>query len=88
MKGLHITVVFTMLLIVAATAENPRNVLICAVMNTDCGPCSCMDSLFIHKIMPAFPPTIIVAFHRPGSHFNFYQGNKVIRDFNYRLAIL
>jgi len=76
--------VFSLFLIAAVTgnAQNPRNVLIYNITSTDCGPCSCMDSLFLHKIKPAFPQTIVVSLHGPGSHFHFYQGNEVIREFH------
>ncbi len=60
--------------------QNPRNVLIYNLTSTDCGPCSCMDSLYKHSVLPAFQNTIVVAFHGIGSYFNKWQGDSV---FNY-----
>ncbi|MBL7138797.1 MAG: Omp28-related outer membrane protein [Bacteroidales bacterium] len=56
-------------------AQNPRNVLIYNLTSTDCGPCSCMDSIFHHALLPLYPNTVIVALHGIGSGFNQYQGD-------------
>jgi hypothetical protein len=41
-----------------------------------------MDSIFHHVIMPAYPNTIVVALHGPGSHFNTYQGDSARKYFH------
>jgi len=69
---------FFLLLIIAGPvfclAQNPRNVVIYDLTSTDCGPCSCMDSLLTNIILPQFPQTIVIALHSIGSHFNTYHG--------------
>ena len=63
-----------------AFTQNQRNVLIYNLTSTDCGPCSCMDSIYKNNVLPAFPKTIVVAFHGIGSYFKNWQGDSV---FNY-----
>jgi len=63
-------------------AQNPRNVLVYNLTSTDCGPCSCMDSILIHKVLPQYPNTIIVALHGMGSGFNTYQGDSARNFFH------
>ena len=63
-------------------AQNPRNVLIYNLTSTDCGPCSCMDSILGRIVLPVYPQTIVVALHGIGSHFKKYQGDSVYNSFN------
>lgn len=62
-----------------AVAQNPRNVLLYNLTDTDCGPCSCMDSIIRGSVDPSYPQTVVVALHSPmmNSHFKDYQGNEV-----------
>ena len=77
---------FTLCLMMSASwmlpAQNPRNVLIYNLTSTDCGPCSCMDSILRLKVMPGFPQTIILALHGMGSVFGEYQGDSARMFFN------
>ncbi len=65
-------------------AQNPRNVLIYNLTDTDCGPCSCMDSMYANRVLPAWPRTIIVALHSTSfnSFFNKYQGDSAFHSFH------
>ena len=65
-------------------AQNPRNVLIYNITDTDCGPCSCMDSIYSNRVLPEWPRTIVVAIHSTmyNSYFNKYQGDSVFRTFH------
>jgi len=63
-------------------AQNPRNVLIYNLTSTDCGPCSCMDSILGRIVLPVYPQTIVVALHGMGSHFKKYQGDSAYNFFN------
>ena len=69
---------------VATFGQNPRNVLVYNLTDTDCGPCSCMDSIIHHKLQPTYPRTIVVALHSPmfNSFFRDYQGNETFHYFN------
>lgn len=62
--------------------QNPRNVLIYNLTSTDCGPCSCMDSILHNSLLPLFPNTVIVALHGIGSGFNQYQGDSARNYFH------
>jgi hypothetical protein len=79
---------FTFCLLIVCTfmlqAQNPRNVLIYNLTDTDCGPCSCMDSMYARVVMPAWPRTIVVALHSTmfNSYFNKYQGDSVFKTFH------
>ncbi len=64
-----------------AFAQHPRNVMIYNITSTDCGPCSCMDSIYKNNVLDSFPNTIIVAFHGIGSGFKEYQGNDIVNYF-------
>lgn len=70
------------------TAQNPRNVVLYDLTSTDCGHCSCMDSLIRETILMAYPRTIPIALHSPymASHFKDYQGNGLFYTFNSTLA--
>jgi len=80
------TILFTLCLIGLSAwmlpAQNPRNVLIYNLTSTDCGPCSCMDSILRVKVMAEFPQTIILALHGIGSVFGRYQGDSARNYFN------
>lgn len=78
-----ITWVFVITTLVAFS-QNTRNVLIYNKTSTECGDCTCKDSIFTNFIVKDFPNTIIVAFHENGSpHFiSDYQGNDVVNSFH------
>jgi len=75
MKRAIFSFVLSLVFVPFLMGQNPRNILIYNLTSTDCGPCSCMDSLFERIILPEFPRTIIVALHGMGSGFNTYQGD-------------
>jgi len=66
-------------------AQNPRNVVLYNLTSTGCGPCSCMDSLIRHAVIPLYPKTVVIALHSPismgGSAFWDYQGNQIYFQF-------
>jgi len=84
MKKLLITICLVLAAFAMVSAQNPRNVLIYNITDTDCGPCSCMDSLYRNVVLPAHPQTIVVAFHSVmmNSYFNKYQGDSVFKTFH------
>lgn len=81
---------FTFLILLVTTltfsgwTQNERNVLVYNLTDTDCGPCSCMDSIIHNCLLPAYPRTVIVALHSPmmNSHFRDYQGNDLFVTFH------
>jgi len=64
-----------------AFPQQDRNVMIYNVTSTDCGPCSCMDSIYKNSVLQSYPNTIVVAFHAIGSYFNEWQGSDVVHEF-------
>jgi hypothetical protein len=84
MKKLLIAFCLVALPALTLQSQNPRNVLIYNITDTDCGPCSCMDSTYANVILPAYPKTIVVAIHSvmPNSFFNKYQGDSIFRTFH------
>ena len=80
MKRAIFSFVLSLVCVPFLMGQNPRNILIYNLTSTDCGPCSCMDSLFERIILPEFPRTIIVALHGIGSAFRGYQGDSA-RDY-------
>jgi hypothetical protein len=68
----------------AVTGQNPRNVVLYNLTDTDCGPCSCMDSIIRNVILPAHPQTVVIALHSPmpNSYFNEYQGKDIYFTFH------
>jgi hypothetical protein len=78
MKKLTMSLLFQMVLVAFLAAQNPRNVLIYNLTSTNCGPCSCMDSILGRVVLPAYPATIVVALHGSGSKFNTYRGDSAI----------
>jgi hypothetical protein len=67
-------------------AQNLRNVVLYNLTSTGCGPCSCMDSIIRHTVIPQFPRTVVIALHSPSpigmSHFWDYQGNQIFHQFH------
>ena len=84
MKRLVLTSLLIFVAGLTAICQNPRNVLVYNLTDTDCGPCSCMDSIIRSSLHPAYPKTIVVALHSPmmNSGFREYQGNEVFMFFN------
>ncbi len=81
-----LTFLFTMLALSGSVlAQNPRNVVLYNLTSTGCGPCSCMDSIIRHDVVPNNPRTVVIALHSPiaigMSHFWNYQGNQVYYQF-------
>jgi len=72
-----ITLMLIIMSSVFSQAQNPRNVVIYDLTSTDCGSCSCMDSVLGNFIAPLFPRTIIIALHGPGSGYKSYHGYKI-----------
>ena len=82
MKTILISLSLVILALVPAHAQNPRNVLIYNLTSTDCGPCSCMDSILGRIALPDFPRTIVLSLHGIGSVFGKYQGDSARNYFN------
>jgi len=85
MKPFCFSVLIGCLLLVAGQpmAQNPRNVVFYDLTSTDCGHCSCLDSMMRLFILPAYPQTIPIALHSPiNSAFMNYQGNELYGYFN------
>jgi hypothetical protein len=84
MKKLVPLAIGLMIMISSGLAQNPRNVLLYNLTDTDCGPCSCMDSIIRNSLLPVYPRTVVVALHSPmfNSHFREYQGNNVFFYFH------
>ena len=66
---------------VFSQAQNPRNIIIYDLTSTDCGSCSCMDSLLGKFILPQFPRTIVIALHGIGSYYRSYHGSDIVNYF-------
>lgn len=84
MKPVIFTILTTLALVFSGAAQNPRNVVLYNLTDTDCGPCSCMDSIIRHSVVPNYPQTIVIALHSPmpNSHFNKYQGKEIFFTFH------
>ncbi len=84
MKKLMFFLIFLTFFVLTGFSQNPRNVLLYNLTDTDCGPCSCMDSIIRNSLLPAYPRTVVVALHSPmfNSHFRDYQGNNVFFFFH------
>ncbi len=84
MKKNLLVILFIGYSLAIAFGQNPRNVLVYNLTDTDCGPCSCMDSIIHHKLQPTYPRTIVVALHSPmfNSFFREYQGKEIFYYFN------
>lgn len=72
-----ITLMLIMMVTIFSQAQNPRNVVIYDLTSTDCGSCSCMDSMLTNFILPQYPRTIVIALHGPGSHYRTYHGSGI-----------
>lgn len=84
MKKILFSVLVFLVLCVTGIAQNPRNVVVYNITDTDCGPCSCMDSIIRYSIVPAYPQTVVIALHSPmdNSYFNKYQGKEIFYTFH------
>ena len=82
MKKVILTLLLQTFFVGFLVAQNPRNVLIYNLTSTNCGPCSCMDSILGRIVLPQFPQTVVVALHGPGSKFNTYRGDSARNYFN------
>ena len=84
MKRFTICILLILAAAIAGISQNPRNVLVYNLTDTDCGPCSCMDSIIRCCMLPTYPKTILVALHSPmfNSGFREYQGNEVFGYFH------
>ena len=66
-----------------AFTQNPRNVVLYDLTSTDCGHCSCMDSIIRIQILPDHPRTIPLALHSPlNSSFGHFHGNALFFMFH------
>ncbi|NQU33352.1 MAG: Omp28-related outer membrane protein [Bacteroidetes bacterium] len=80
--------IFTCLFILSSLlcySQHSRNIIVYNTTSTDCGPCSCLDSIFNIVVQDSFPNTIIVEFHEIGSNpdFNTYRGDDVVHTFRH-----
>lgn len=84
MKTILFSVLLFLVLGFTGIAQNPRNVVLYNITDTDCGPCSCMDSIIRHSVMPAYPHAIVIALHSPmdNSYFKNYQGKEIFFSFH------
>ncbi len=82
MKKIFLMLLLQLFLVSFLMSQNPRNVLIYNLTSTDCGPCSCMDSILGRIAQPLFPRTVVVALHGIGSKFGVYHGSDIYNSFN------
>jgi len=85
MKKQVLILILAVITIPFGYGQTQKNILIYNITSTDCGPCSCMDSVLKYDVKPSFPNTVIVAFHGPGSYFNEYDGKDVLHQFHQKL---
>ena len=84
MKKYPLIVSFIIFFAIGLNAQNPRNVILYNLTSTDCGPCSCMDSIVNARVTPEFPNTIVLALHSFVSAFYDYRGDSAFKFFNPR----
>lgn len=82
MKKIITTICLIAVSAISLNAQNPRNVVLYNITSTECGPCSCMDSIINARVTPEFPNTITLALHGPGSYFCQYRGDSAVTFFN------
>ncbi|MCX6276982.1 MAG: T9SS type A sorting domain-containing protein [Bacteroidetes bacterium] len=82
MKKIFVTICLVAVSAIILTAQNPRNVVLYNLTSTECGPCSCMDSIVNARVSPEFSNTIVLALHGPGSYFGQYRGDSACSFFN------
>lgn len=76
---LAVLFVFIAAVISQSSVASPRRMLFEYSTGTWCQYCACGDSIILHHIMPAYPQTIVLAYHGgSGDPFINYNGNTII----------
>lgn len=84
MKRMILLVIGAMISTLALQSQHLRNVVLYDLTSTNCGPCTCMDSILRVSIIPGYPRTIPICVHSPlpfGSFYNNYRGKEIYVTF-------
>ncbi len=73
-------------LLVVGQNQNPRNVWIDDVTNTNCGHCPCMDSVLMQHVLVQHPKTSIIEIHGPMSNYETPTVTNLINSLNFQLS--
>jgi len=84
MKRMILLIIGVLISALASQSQHLRNVVLYDLTSTNCGPCTCMDSLIRVSIVPGYPRTIPICVHSPlpfGSFYNSYRGKEIYVTF-------